>query len=114
VPAYAVMSRSGDVPRGDAEGEVLLLSGSPDEVLARLADRGLTRVVCEGGPSLLAQVAAAGRLDELCLTTSPSLAGPGRLPLLQGSAWPSAVPLQLTALLEDGGWLFARWAVGRG
>jgi riboflavin biosynthesis pyrimidine reductase len=112
VPAYAVVSRSGDLPRGDAEGEVLVLSGTPDEVLDDLAGRGLTRVVCEGGPSWLAQVAASGRLDELCLTVSPQLAGPGRAGLLQGPPWTSARPLRLTCLLEDDGWLFARYALG--
>ena len=45
--------------------------------LAALADRGLSRVNCEGGPHLLSQVAAAGLLDELTLTVSPTLAGPG-------------------------------------
>lgn len=113
VPAYAVVSRSGDVPRGEAEGEVLVLSGTPDEVLDALSDRGLTRVVCEGGPSWLAQVAAAGRLDELCLTVSPVLAGPGHAGLLQGPGWDGPRPLALTDLLEDDGWLFARYRVSR-
>jgi riboflavin biosynthesis pyrimidine reductase len=112
VPAYAVVSRSGDLPRGDAEGEVLVLSGGPADVLDGLAARGWTRVVCEGGPSWLAQVAGAGRLDELCLTVSPLLAGPGRVGLLQGTTWRSPRQLQLTTLLEDEGWLFARYAVG--
>jgi riboflavin biosynthesis pyrimidine reductase len=113
VPTYAVVSRSEDLPRGGAEGEVIVLAGTPDQVLDDLAGRGLTRVVCEGGPSWLAQIAAAGRLDELCLTVSPVLAGPGRLRLLQGPAWPAPVPVRLTSLLEDDGWLFARYAVGR-
>jgi riboflavin biosynthesis pyrimidine reductase len=113
VPTYAVVTRSEDLPRGDAEGEVLVLAGTPAEVLDDLAGRGLTRVVCEGGPSWLAQIAAAGRLDELCLTVSPVLAGPARLGLLQGPAWPAPVPVRLTSLLEDDGWLFARYAVGR-
>jgi riboflavin biosynthesis pyrimidine reductase len=39
-----------------------------------LTDRGLPRVLCEGGPGLLADVAAAGVLDELCLTVTPLLA----------------------------------------
>lgn len=112
VPAYAVVSRTGDLPRGDAEGEVLVLSGTPGAVLDQLADRGLTRVLCEGGPSWLAQVAGAGRLDELCLTVSPVLAGPGHAGLLDGPAWPSPLALRLSALLEDDGWLFARYRVG--
>ena len=112
VPAYAVVSRSGDLPRGESDGEVLVLAGSPEEVLDALAARGLTRVLCEGGPSWLGSVASAGRLDELCLTTSPLLAGPGRAPLLDGSPWPAPRPVSLVSLLEDDGWLFARYAVG--
>jgi riboflavin biosynthesis pyrimidine reductase len=43
-----------------------------------LADRGLRRVHCEGGPHLLGSLAAAAALDELCLTVSPVLvAGSG-------------------------------------
>jgi riboflavin biosynthesis pyrimidine reductase len=112
VPAYAVVSASGDFPRGEAEGEVLVLAGTPDEVLGQLGERGLHRVVCEGGPSLLAQVAAAGRLDELCLTVSPLLTGPGHAGLLTGPPWPEPRPLRLTTLLEDDGWLFARYRLG--
>lgn len=112
VPAYAVVSRSGDVPRGDSEGAVLVVTGDPGQVLDDLAARGLTRVLCEGGPTLLADVAAAGRLDELCLTTSPQLAGPGALGVLEGDPWPAALPTRLVSLLEQDGFLFGRWAVG--
>src|SRR5262249_38644323 len=42
-----------------------------------LAERGLTRLVCEGGPTLFAGLAQAGLVEELCLTVSPQLAGPG-------------------------------------
>jgi riboflavin biosynthesis pyrimidine reductase len=111
VPAYAVVSRSGALPRAGSDGDVHVLAGTPDEVLDALHERGLARVLCEGGPSWLAAVAAAGRLDELCLTTSPALAGPGRLRLLEGDSWPHARPLELVGLLEDDGWLFARWAL---
>jgi riboflavin biosynthesis pyrimidine reductase len=112
VPAYAVVSRSAELPEGRSEGEVLVLSGSPDEVLTDLRERGLTRVLCEGGPSWLAAVAEAGLLDELCLTTSPRLSGPGRLRLLEGEAWVGSRSMRLVSLLEDDGWLFARWALG--
>ncbi len=43
----------------------------PRAILGALADRGLTRVVCEGGPSLAAQFAAAGVIDEYCVTVAP-------------------------------------------
>ncbi len=42
-------------------------------LLATLADRGLTRLLTEGGPSFLAS--AMDELDELCLTTSPQMLG---------------------------------------
>ncbi len=55
--------------------------------LNALADRGLRRVNCEGGPHLLAQIAAAGLLDELTLTVSPTLAGPGTGRIVAGPAF---------------------------
>jgi riboflavin biosynthesis pyrimidine reductase len=44
-------------------------------VVAVLVDRGLTRILCEGGPSLLSDLVAQGLLDELLLTLSPLLVG---------------------------------------
>ncbi len=43
--------------------------------VAALADRGHRRLLTEGGPRLLGDLAGAGLLDELCLTVSPLLAG---------------------------------------
>lgn len=62
-----------------ALGEVadVVVAGT-DEVdlvmaLGQLAERGLTRVLCEGGPTLLGNVLHAGLLDELCLSLSPKV-----------------------------------------
>jgi riboflavin biosynthesis pyrimidine reductase len=41
--------------------------------LDQLAERGMTRVLTEGGPALLAGLIAAHRLSELCLTAAPAL-----------------------------------------
>lgn len=84
----------------------------PGRAVAALVSRGMPRVLCEGGPTLLAAVVAAGCLDELCLTTSPRLvAGPsGRL--LAGAV--SGADLHLEHLLEQDGTLMARWRVRRG
>jgi len=82
-----------------------------DAALGALAARGFDRVLCEGGPSLLRQLAADGLLDELCLTTAPRLAGPGPGRILRGEPLPAGVQLSLTQLIEDQGWLFARYAV---
>ncbi len=40
-------------------------------VLAEFAQRGLYRVLCEGGPRLLGQIIAADLLDQLALTLAP-------------------------------------------
>lgn len=46
-------------------------------VIADLRDRGLGRILCEGGPALLGDLISAGLLDELLLTLVPSLLGGG-------------------------------------
>ena len=48
---------------------------TPAAVIGVLAERGYRRVLTEGGPNLLGQFAAAGLLDDLCLTISPLLEG---------------------------------------
>ncbi len=58
--------------------------------LAALAGRGLTRVLAEGGPSLLADLLAADLVDELCVTTTPTLVGPGPTRIVAGAARPAA------------------------
>ena len=42
--------------------------------VAALRNLGYSRILCEGGPTLLGQLADAGLVDELCLTTSPLIA----------------------------------------
>jgi len=76
--------------------------------LSALADQGLTRVNCEGGPHLLTQIAAAGLLDELTLTVSPTLAGPGAGRIVAGAAL-AARPLTLAQVLAEGDFLFCRY-----
>jgi riboflavin biosynthesis pyrimidine reductase len=77
--------------------------------LDELATRGLSRMLCEGGPSLLAGVTAAGRLDELCLTVSPLLTGGTGHRIFTGPELSPHPPLQLATLLEEDGALFARY-----
>jgi riboflavin biosynthesis pyrimidine reductase len=78
------------------------------DAIAQLAERGLVRVLCEGGPTLLTALLAAGLVDELCLTTSPRLVGgaPGLLTAEQDAG------LSLRSLVDGGdGALLARWSV---
>lgn len=79
----------------------------PAEVLAGLRERGLPGVVCEGGPTLAAELLDAGLVDELCLTTSPQLRAPG-IPLLPHlSGTPHARLAHLLA--DEAGFLYTRW-----
>jgi riboflavin biosynthesis pyrimidine reductase len=82
-----------------------------------LADRGLTRIVCEGGPTLFAELAQAGLVDELCLSLSPLLAGPGAGRITSGATWPMEMAgrhaLTLEGLLEEDGALFCRYLMRR-
>jgi riboflavin biosynthesis pyrimidine reductase len=74
-----------------------------------LEDRGLGRVLCEGGPHLFTDLAAAGLLDELCLSFSPKLAGPGAGRITAGSPL-DARPLTLRQVIAgDDGFLFFRY-----
>ena len=79
-----------------------------EEALAALRDRGLGRVLCEGGPHLLAQLAAEGLLDELCLTVTPVLAGPGPTRVVAGAPFPARA-MTLEHVLTDDGELFCRY-----
>ncbi|MGW0175285.1 pyrimidine reductase family protein [Rhodococcus sp. NPDC003322] len=78
-------------------------------ILAALAERGLHRVLCEGGPTLFGQLLADDAVDELCLTTSPVLvAGPaGRI---TASAAATPRPMRRAHVLaDDDGTMLTRW-----
>lgn len=81
---------------------------------AAVIDRGLTRILCEGGPMLFADLARAGVADELCLSISPILSGPGARRIVAGELWPDDPrPLALAGLLEEDDALFCRYRVLR-
>jgi riboflavin biosynthesis pyrimidine reductase len=81
--------------------------------LQALVERGLTRVLCEGGPHMLDQLVTAGRLDELCLSLSPVIAGPERLRIIGGPALDEPARLELAHVLAADGMLFLRYQVDR-
>jgi riboflavin biosynthesis pyrimidine reductase len=75
--------------------------------LELLRERGLEKVLCEGGPTLLAQLVAEGLLDELCLTVSPVLVGGGAMRILHGPAVDRELTLE--GMRQDGDHLFLRY-----
>jgi riboflavin biosynthesis pyrimidine reductase len=79
------------------------------QVLHQLGSRKLLRVLCEGGPHLLGTLAAAEAVDELCLTITPCLAGPGAARIIAGSMLPEPAALKLQTMLVENDVLMLRY-----
>jgi riboflavin biosynthesis pyrimidine reductase len=115
VPTIVVTTEAAAEARGslyDGVAELVTTPGDAVDVgsaVDALVGKGFRRLLCEGGPSLLGHVAAAGRLDELCLTISPLLvSGAGKRLVEGGQLGP--LRLGLDQLLEEEGSLFARYS----
>ncbi|MBI5160912.1 MAG: pyrimidine reductase family protein [Micrococcales bacterium] len=72
---------------------------------AGLAERGLTQILCEGGPSFFGSLIEAGVLDELCLTVAPRLLSGGAQRIAHASA-ARPTPMHLEHVLREGDALF--------
>lgn len=84
----------------------------PAVAVEKLAAMGHHLVLCEGGPTWLGELVAAGRLDELCLTVSPLMGG-DPLPLSITPPGASLRCFSLHHVLRDGDTLFLRYEVVR-
>lgn len=136
LPTFAIVSRSLNLDLSSSlfaappvrtvvlttpDAPVDRLAGTADVVatddlaagIAALRERGMGRILCEGGPTLFSSLVAAGLADELCLTVSPLLAGPGPARIVAGPPHPP-VPLTLGHALEEDGMLFLRYLASRG
>ena len=116
-PTVLVTCAAADPGRRDAlaaAGVHVLVCGEDDVdlpgALDLLAGRGLTQLVCEGGPTLFAAALAAGVVDELDLSIAPLLAG-GAPGMLGTGGLPSPATTRLIQVLEEDGYLFTRYAV---
>lgn len=80
-------------------------------IVGKLAELGHRKILVEGGPTLLAQLSAADLLDELCWTISPLIEGGGaaRMTVSKSSEQPVPRDFALRVLLEDDGFLLARY-----
>jgi riboflavin biosynthesis pyrimidine reductase len=80
-------------------------------LVRRLGDElGVRSLVTEGGPTLNAELLRTGLIDELFLSTAPSLlGGPDPLTIVDGPA--VATRLELVGLLEHESHLYARYRV---
>ena len=76
--------------------------------LNALRDRGLTRVLSEGGPHLLNDLAATGELDELCLSLRLALVGGDAGRITAGPALPATWSAKVAHAISDDTHLFLR------
>lgn len=97
------------------EAELIVLEARADgipvgDIIHALRARGLSSIVCEGGPTLVAQVLDAGLVDEFCLSIAPVIGG---VPLpVTGPGELVERRATLTQLLrDDANGLYARWAL---
>jgi riboflavin biosynthesis pyrimidine reductase len=139
VPAIAVVSHSCNldwkspfftaatvrpiiVTVGDAPGDHrsratdvadVVIAGERDvdlrQALDAIGERGTDSVLAEGGPSLNAQLAGAGLLDEVCLTLSPVVVGGDGKRIVAGPALDMSAEFRLCSLCEDDSYLFLRY-----
>jgi riboflavin biosynthesis pyrimidine reductase len=116
VPPIILTTDSADLGRrralADAGADVIVTGDQRVDLGAAmdvLAERGLHRVDCEGGPHLFGELLALDLVDQLCLTVAPLLAGAGAGRIAEGR--PSGVPqsLELASVLHDGGFLMLRY-----
>ena len=110
-----------DAPADDVERAArvadVIVAGEHDVDLTRavaaLGERGARRVLAEGGPSLNGQLAAAGLLDEVCLTVSPKVVSGTSKRVAPGDDLPAPIDMVLRSLCEDSDLLFLRYRAVR-
>ncbi len=74
-----------------------------------LAERGLLRVLTEGGPAVLSLLMAGGLLDELCLTVAPIVVGGVARRIVTGPVEVHTSMRPAHLLSDDQGYLYTRY-----
>ena len=101
-------SSSHELNRAQAHADVQQI---PDlearTIIGAMHARGLSRIVCEGGPSLLTQMAAADLIDEYDITLAPILAGNGH-GIVNGPLG-EVKRLHLAHAITDEGFVFTKY-----
>ncbi len=77
-------------------------------VLAAFAERGWSKINCEGGPSLHGELVAQGLVDDLCLTIAPVVVA-GDAPRIAHSRQSVTQDMRLAHAVPVGDVLFTRW-----
>lgn len=136
VPPIAVVTATGDVPESlftepaqppllvttaelarrrpslQRRAEVLVAGDSAVDLgaaIGGLRDRGLRRILCEGGPMLFEELAVTGLVDEVCLTVSPTLAADPSTGRPPASRLAMPTRMELAHALRVGDYMFLRY-----
>lgn len=86
---------------------IVLDQTAPKLIIDALVERGLTRIVCEGGPRLLRDLVAADLVDEADITVSAVFAGTGTSP--PTASLPRVNQFRLVHVLHGDGTLMMRY-----
>ena len=78
-----------------------------EALLDLFVSRGWSKILCEGGPTLLGSLYSSGLIDEVALTIAPVLVGSGRSLIQEGKEIKRN--FVLTSLLQSDGNLFTRY-----
>jgi riboflavin biosynthesis pyrimidine reductase len=109
-----VLTTPGHDARGFAGLADVVETGAGERIdaasaVAALRARGLTRILCEGGPHLFGALLAADVVDELCVTLEPTLeAGDARR--IAAGTLPEPRGLELVHVLRSASTLLLRYA----
>jgi riboflavin biosynthesis pyrimidine reductase len=116
-PTYVITTAASDLDRLRALAgyEFVIVAGEKSvdvgDAVAALVGRGLTRILLEGGPTLLGDAFAAKRVDELCLTWAPVLVAGGGPHLAVGPS--TSLSARPAHLIAAGDTLLGRWLIQR-
>ncbi len=94
----------------ETKAEVVQLGRTEVDFQALLdlfVSRGWSKILCEGGPTLLGSLHTLGLIDELALTIAPHVIGSGRSLLQEGTEIKR--DFVLSSLLQADGNLFTRY-----
>jgi riboflavin biosynthesis pyrimidine reductase len=84
-------------------------SADPAVILTVLGERGLVRVLTEGGPLFLGSLIENGLMDELCLTVAPILVGGASKRIVTGLGHVHTKMRRAHLLADDDGYLYTRY-----
>jgi riboflavin biosynthesis pyrimidine reductase len=104
-----VYTRAGQQPPDVAAAVEVVPIVALTGVLADLRERGVERLLCEGGPTLNRALLAEGLLDELFLTLAPVVAGDDPAPAIIAPGQPAQLTLRSVATAD--GELYLRYSL---